>query len=203
MGLHPLLLHVLALTGPRAGPKDKMPTKPRSAIAAPLLEVRRVAPVAALLGGAAACPGSASAESIADAASDFYQTFFAQPAIVFDRSLTYMDPTTGALTTPISGADFSPSSIVLLLFFVATRGGGIFPDEKPFNLVQRWVRARLRPFGISWFDYAPNDERRQWQDSWYGQDDPPSTQEAPLDAGEDAESIASSQQLEGEPGEDG
>ena len=128
--------------------------------------------------GSGADGAAAAFDSFAATAGQAYKTFLAQPAIVFERSVAYMDPDTGAMTYPISGVDFSPSSIVLLLAFAATRGGGIFPDERPFNLVQMWVRARLKPFGIPFFDLAPEDERRQWQDAWYGQEPSESTPEA-------------------------
>ena len=163
------MLHVLSLTTPCAHSWQRL-----AAVSAQ--------PVV-LFGGVKAAAAAEPPEGLLNAASGLYQTFFAQPAIVFDRSLTYMDPATGALTTPISGVTLSPSSVVLILFFAATRGGGIFPDEKPFNLFQRWIRARLKPFGIPFFDLAPNDERRQWQDAWYGEDMTPS--DAPKKPGQD------------------
>ena len=76
-----------------------------------------------------------------------------------------------ALANPKVGDRDSRVAALLIFAFAATRGGGIFPDELPFNLVQKAVRAGLKPFGVGFFELAENDERRQWQDKWYGQEE--------------------------------
>ena len=108
---------------------------------------------------------NAAALNIAERAANFYLSYFATPGVALDRSQPFMDRVTGEITYPIMGADFDP---FLLFFAAATRLGGLLPDELPFNLVQKAVRATLRPFGIGFFDLQEGDERRQWQDKWYG-----------------------------------
>jgi hypothetical protein len=85
--------------------------------------------------------------------------------------LTYDGPIMdydGSLRYPISGAEIvSPSGVLLLFGALATRCGGLLPDEMPFNLVQKVLRAvpglqALVP------DYADDDYRKQFQDNWYG-----------------------------------
>ena len=59
--------------------------------------------------------------------------------------LTYDGPIMdydGSLRYPISGAEIvSPSGVLLLFGALATRCGGLLPDEMPFNLVQKVLRA--------------------------------------------------------------
>ena len=65
--------------------------------------------------------------------------------------LTYDGPIMdydGSLRYPISGAEIvSPSGVLLLFGALATRCGGLLPDEMPFNLVQKVLRGRSRASG--------------------------------------------------------
>uniref|UniRef100_A0A7S2CZK5 Uncharacterized protein n=1 Tax=Haptolina brevifila TaxID=156173 RepID=A0A7S2CZK5_9EUKA len=105
-----------------------------------------------------------SAAGLRDKAENFY-LYLTRPGVSLDRSTAYMDRSTGQITYPISGMGIDP---LLAFAFAATRFGGLLPDELPFNLVQKAVRAALRPLGIPFFDLRPGDERLQWQDTWYG-----------------------------------
>jgi len=72
----------------------------------------------------------------------------------------------GSLRYLISGADVNPSGFVLLFGVCMTRCGGLLPDEMPFNIVQKLLRAVLPPGSFP--DYADDDYRKQFQDNWYG-----------------------------------
>ena len=80
------------------------------------------------------------------------------------------DPITGLdfLRYPISGAEVvDPSGVLLIFGAMATRCGGLLPDEMPFNIVQKLLRAVP---GVNAIvpDYADDDYRKQFQDNWYG-----------------------------------
>lgn len=104
-------------------------------------------------------------QTTVDQLFEAYKTFAAKPGVALERSQAYMDAD-GVMTYPISGVQVDPT---LAFFAAATRFGGLLPDEKPFNLVQMAVRRALKPLGIGFFDLKPDDERRQWQDKWYGE----------------------------------
>jgi hypothetical protein len=84
-------------------------------------------------------------------------------------SITYMEvmDDAGNLRYPVAGISLDP---VLLLIFAVTRCGGILPDEMPFNVVQKLVRAAL-PDEWNYLDLADNDFRKDYQDVWYGTND--------------------------------
>ena len=89
--------------------------------------------------------------------------------LTYDAAIMDTDPITGLefLRYPISGAEVvDPSGVLLIFGALATRCGGLLPDEMPFNIVQKIVRGVL-PVGW-WPDYADDDFRKQFQDTWYG-----------------------------------
>ena len=92
-----------------------------------------------------------------------------KPGLEITYDGPYMDRDTGTFRYPVSeikaGAD-PLSSAALLFGATATRCGGLLPDEMPFNIVQKIVRGVL-PVGW-WPDYADDDFRKQFQDTWYG-----------------------------------
>ena len=85
--------------------------------------------------------------------------------------LTYDGPVIdydGSLRYPISGAEIvSPSGVLLLVGALVTRCGGLLPDELPFNIFQKVLRA-VPGVKLLVPDYADGDYRKQFQDNWYG-----------------------------------
>ena len=78
------------------------------------------------------------------------------------------DPVTGSteFSYPIVEASGTGSGPLLIFAAVATRCGGLLPDELPFNIGQKIIR-RLLPFDIL-PDLDDNDYRKQFQNTWYG-----------------------------------
>jgi len=90
--------------------------------------------------------------------------------LTYDAAIMDTDPITGLefLRYPISGAEVvDPSGVLLIFGALATRCGGLLPDEMPFNIVQKLLRAVP---GVNAIvpDYADDDYRKQFQDNWYG-----------------------------------
>ena len=90
--------------------------------------------------------------------------------LTYDAAIMDTNPITGLdfLRYPISGAEVvDPSGLLLIFGALATRLGGLLPDELPFNIVQKVLRAVP---GVNTIvpDYADDDYRKQFQDNWYG-----------------------------------
>ena len=85
----------------------------------------------------------------------------ANGAISYDGP--YMDDY-GAMRYPIKSISLDPLLILVMAF---TRCGGILPDELPFNLAQKALRAIL-PDNWNIIDLADDDFRKAYQDTWYG-----------------------------------
>lgn len=108
------------------------------------------------------------AEPAAQAASSWFETYLASPGLELQYG-EYLDPTTGQMVYPIEGTKLTSSGPLLLLGAGATRLGGILPDEMPFNIVQKAIRA-IPGFGRLLPDLRDSDPRKQYQDTWYGTD---------------------------------
>eukprot|EP00966_Prymnesium_polylepis_P086937 2012323-Prymnesium_polylepis.1 len=78
------------------------------------------------------------------------------------------NPVTGAteFSYPIVEAKGTGSGPLLIFAAVATRCGGLLPDELPFNIGQKILR-RVLPFDIL-PDLDDSDYRKQFQNTWYG-----------------------------------
>jgi len=144
---------------------------------------RRSAVAAAAAAVAAAAAGRAAAASpdggdgatepprgALDVVFEGYRRYLASPALQLERGGPYMsaNPLSGdaEFSYPITGARQADGAPLLVFGFLATRGGGIFPDELPFNIFQKILRRVLPDGAIP--DYPKGDYRRQFQDTWYG-----------------------------------
>ena len=90
--------------------------------------------------------------------------------LTYDAPIMDTNPITGNdfLRYPISGAEVvDPSGLLLIFGALATRLGGLLPDEMPFNIVQKVLRA-VPGLNVIVPDYADDDYRKQFQDNWYG-----------------------------------
>ena len=90
--------------------------------------------------------------------------------LTYDAAIMDTNPITGLdfLRYPISGAEVvDPSGLLLIFGALATRLGGLLPDELPFNIVQKVLRA-VPGLNTIVPDYADGDYRKQFQDNWYG-----------------------------------
>ena len=90
--------------------------------------------------------------------------------LTYDAAIMDTNPITGLdfLRYPISGAEVvDPSGLLLIFGALATRLGGLLPDELPFNIVQKVLRA-VPGVNVIVPDYADDDYRKQFQDNWYG-----------------------------------
>ena len=148
-------------------PLPKRPTEPQ----------RRQYAVVAAAAGMAASVGVLAAFAADDASSGTTNAIqgivesLSRPGFEVQYDGPYMDRETGTLRYPITGVESKDpvSAAALLVGAGATRFGGIFPDEMPFNIVQKIIRGVL-PRG--WFpDLADDDFRKQFQDTWYGTDE--------------------------------
>ena len=105
--------------------------------------------------------------TLAAAPAEKLQAVLNEPGV----RLTYDTPVMdfdGSMRYPISGAEIiSPSGVLLLFGALATRCGGLLPDEMPFNIVQKLLRA-VPGVQLIVPDYADDDYRKQFQDNWYG-----------------------------------
>lgn len=128
----------------------------------------------ALIGfGCAAVAAAASADVPAIgadavvAAPSFFYKYLGSPGIELQYE-EYMTEA-GELRSGVAGTKLTSSGPLLLLGAGVTRCGGILPDEMPFNIVQKL--ARLIP-GVDRIlpDLSDNDERKSYQDTWYGTD---------------------------------
>ena len=110
---------------------------------------------------------AASATS-ADAASitDNIRDSLAKPGFKIEYE-EFMDRDSGDIRSMPTGVEGDPLAGPVLLFgALATRFGGLVPDEMPFNIVQKFLRGIL-PKG-AFPDYADDDFRKNFQDTWYG-----------------------------------
>lgn len=79
--------------------------------------------------------------TILTGAGHLYNTYLGQPGFVVER-MDVMDAD-GVITHPITALQPTASGPILIFFAAATRCGGILPDELPFNIVQKALRAVL------------------------------------------------------------
>ena len=123
----------------------------------------------AAVGAAAAFAAPASnAASATDAASitDNIRDSLAKPGFKIEYE-EFMDRDSGDIRSMPTGVKGDPLAGPVLLFgALATRFGGLVPDEMPFNIVQKFLRGIL-PKG-AFPDYADDDFRKNFQDTWYG-----------------------------------
>ena len=108
---------------------------------------------------------TASSGDIADFASAIgsaYNKYLAQPGLEIQYG-EYLDNESGQFVRPVEGAKLTSSGPLLLLGAGATRCGGILPDEMPFNIVQKALRAVL-PAGVM-PDLRDGDMRKDYQDT--------------------------------------
>tara|TARA_B110001452_G_C15187944_1_gene412574 strand:- start:579 stop:848 length:270 start_codon:yes stop_codon:yes gene_type:complete len=56
--------------------------------------------------------------------------------------------------------------VLLLVGALVTRCGGLLPDELPFNIFQKVLRA-VPGVKLLVPDYTDGDYRKQFQDTWY------------------------------------
>ena len=104
----------------------------------------------------------------ADAASitDNIRDSLAKPGFKIEYE-EFMDRDSGDIRSMPTGVEGDPLAGPVLLFgALATRFGGLVPDEMPFNIVQKFLRGIL-PKG-AFPDYADDDFRKNFQDTWYG-----------------------------------
>jgi hypothetical protein len=121
-----------------------------------------------LLPAASAADAPVAVEGAATSEASWFYKYVASPGLEIEYG-EYMDASTGRLIYPIEGTKLTSSGPLLLLGAGATRLGGILPDEMPFNIVQKVLRAipgvrRVIP------DLRDDDTRKQYQDTWYGTD---------------------------------
>ena len=131
---------------------------------------RRAAVGVAAVAATSCCVASAAAVDANGAAGAIQGALesLGKPGIEVEYGGPYMNRDTGSLTYPVSGVKAADplSAALLALGAGATRFGGLLPDEMPFNIVQKLLRAIL-PNGLL-PDYADDDFRKQFQDTWYG-----------------------------------